>query len=111
MGSAPSELCGLDDSTREASFVCGLEGSEPEQAEAVEALIMDVVREVAEKGVPQEMVESVLHQLELSQREIKGGHFPYGLRLMVNALSPSRTRRSSRALPGSCSWTTPTGCA
>ncbi len=89
LGSAPSELCGLDDSTREASFVCGLEGSEPEQAEAVEALIMDVVREVAEKGVPQAMVESVLHQLELSQREIKGGHFPYGLRLMVNALSPA----------------------
>ncbi len=89
LGSAPSELCGLDDSTREASFVCGLEGSDPEKADAVEALVMGVIRQVAEQGVPREMVESVLHQLELSQREIRGGRFPYGLRLMVNALSPT----------------------
>jgi Zn-dependent M16 (insulinase) family peptidase len=35
------------------------------------------------------MVESVLHQLELSQREISGDGFPFGLQLMVHALSPA----------------------
>jgi len=30
----------------------------------------------------------VLHQIELSQREITGDGFPYGLRLLVNGLSP-----------------------
>ncbi len=89
LGRSPSEICGLDDSTREASFACGLEGSNPERAEAVEALVMGVLREVAEHGVPAEHVESVLHQLELSQREIRGGHVPYGLRLMVNVLGPT----------------------
>ena len=29
LGRSPSEICGLDDSTREASFACGLEGSSP----------------------------------------------------------------------------------
>jgi Zn-dependent M16 (insulinase) family peptidase len=30
----------------------------------------------------------VLHQIELHQREITGDHFPYGLQLLTNALSP-----------------------
>jgi presequence protease len=88
LGTAPSPLCGLDDSTREANFMCGLEGSTTEQADEVEALILKVLQDIAEKGVPLEQVESVLHQIELSQREITGDSFPYGLRLLVNGLSP-----------------------
>lgn len=89
LGTAPSPLCGTDSDLREMNFSCGLEGSNPEQAEAVEALILQVLEHVAEQGVPQEQVESVLHQIELSQREITGDRFPYGLRLMLNALSPA----------------------
>ncbi len=70
-------------------FACGLEGSEPDRVEAVEALILEVLERVAREGVEQELVESVLHQLELSQREIGGDHFPYGLQLMVAALPPA----------------------
>ena len=86
LGSAPSELCGLDDSSREMSFSCGLEGSERKDAAAVEELVLSVLRDVVEHGVPRPHVDAVLHQLELSQREISGGGFPYGLRLLVNAL-------------------------
>ena len=39
-------------------------------------------------AVPREELESVLHQIELGQREITGGGFPYGLRLMVRGLGP-----------------------
>ena len=87
LGTAPSELNGLDDSTREMTFGCGLEGSERAQAEKVEALVFSVLKKVAEEGVPSEQVEAVLHQLELHQREIKGGGTPYGLRLAVGATS------------------------
>ncbi|MCH9674252.1 MAG: insulinase family protein, partial [Gammaproteobacteria bacterium] len=86
LGSSPSPLCGLDDSTREATFVCGLEGTEADRADAIEALIFDVLRDVAKHGVDDGAVESVLHQIELSQREVSGGGFPYGLQLMVRAL-------------------------
>ncbi|MCC6207791.1 MAG: insulinase family protein [Gammaproteobacteria bacterium] len=86
LGSAPSPLCGLEDSNREMAFVCGLEGSRPEYAAEVEALILGVLREVAEHGVPQEMVDAALHQLELHQREIGGDSYPYGLQLILSAL-------------------------
>jgi len=86
LGTAPSPLCGLENSNREMSFMAGLEGSRPEHTAAVEQLILDTLREVAESGVPQERVESSLHQLELAQREVGGGHYPYGLQLILDAL-------------------------
>ncbi len=89
LGSAPSPLCGLSDSNREMIFAAGVEGSNPEHAEAVEQLILEVLRDVADNGVPQEMVEAVLHQQELHQREINGDGFPFGLQLMVHGLGPA----------------------
>ncbi|MGK2940099.1 MAG: insulinase family protein, partial [Immundisolibacter sp.] len=86
LGSAPSPLCGLDDSARELLFAAGVEGSDPEHAAAVEKLILDVLAEVAETGVPAEQVEAMLHQIELGRREIGGDRYPYGLQLIMNAL-------------------------
>ena len=88
LGTAPSELTGLDDSTREATFACGIEGSDGEHAEAFESRVLAVLDDVARDGVPREELDSVLHQIELGQREITGGGFPYGLRLMVRSLGP-----------------------
>ncbi|MBF0425178.1 MAG: insulinase family protein [Magnetococcales bacterium] len=89
LGSAPSPACGLDDSVREMVFVAGVEGSEPEHAKAVEALILSVLRRIADDGVEPERLEAVFHQLELSRREIGGDGFPYGLKLMLTALPPA----------------------
>lgn len=87
LGTAPSPLCGLEDSNHEMCFMCGIEGSEPEDAEAFEALVIDVLQDVAENGVPREHLEAVLHQLELSQREIGGDGYPYGLQVILSGLS------------------------
>ena len=87
LGTAPSPLCGLEDSNHEMCFMCGIEGSEPEDAQAFEKLVIDVLQDVAENGVPQEHLEAVLHQLELSQREIGGDGYPYGLQLILSGLS------------------------
>ncbi|MFT6914630.1 MAG: Zn-dependent M16 (insulinase) family peptidase [Motiliproteus sp.] len=86
LGSAPSPLCGLEDSNREMSFMCGLEGTEPAQADAIEALVLQVLEQVAAEGVPQSQIEAALHQLELSQREVGGDSYPYGLQLMMSGL-------------------------
>ncbi|MEL0082467.1 MAG: insulinase family protein, partial [Gammaproteobacteria bacterium] len=86
LGAAPSPLCGLDDSSKEMVFVCGLEGCEAEDAEAIETLIIETLTRVAEQGVPQEQIEAMLHQLELSRKEVGGDRFPYGLQLVFNAL-------------------------
>lgn len=87
LGTAPSPLCGFSDHHSETTFTCGLEGSNPEHAEAIEQLIFKVLQQVAEQGIPQEQVDAVLHQIELSQREISGDGFPYGLNLLISALS------------------------
>ena len=76
LGAAPSELCGLDTGHREAVFVCGLEGSNPERAEKVEGLCMGVIREVAEQGIDQELVDSVLHQMELDSARSRAAATP-----------------------------------
>lgn len=88
----PSRLCGLESSNREMSFMCGLEGSNPEQAQAYENLVLSVLKDVVAKGVDQQLVEAALHQLELSQREIGGGGYPYGLQLILTGL-PSAIHR------------------
>ena len=89
LGSSPSPLCGLDDSTHEMAFLCGIEGSNADKAEALEDLVLGVLQQVADNGIPLQQVESVLHQMELHQREISGGQLPYGLNIMVSALAPT----------------------
>ncbi|MCH8532395.1 MAG: insulinase family protein [Saccharospirillum sp.] len=86
LGTNPSPMCGLEDSNREMMFVCGLEGSDPDKAEGFEQLVLDTLAEVAEQGVPHEEVEAMLHQLELSQREITGDSHPYGLQLIFSVI-------------------------
>ncbi|HIJ85544.1 MAG TPA: peptidase M16, partial [Magnetococcales bacterium] len=86
LGTSPSPVCGLDDSGREMVFACGVEGSEPELADQVEQGIFAVIEKVARDGVEMERVDAVLHQLELSRREIGGDGLPYGLKLMLTAL-------------------------
>ncbi|WP_439107494.1 insulinase family protein [Congregibacter sp.] len=89
LGSAPSPLCGLEDSLRELVFCCGIEGSNPEHEEALEKLVIGVIEDIAANGVPREQLEAVLHQLELHQREISGDGMPFGLNLILQALGPA----------------------
>ena len=85
--SAPSPMCGLEDSNREMSFMCGIEGSNIADADAFEKLVFEILNEVADKGVEQEEIDSVLHQLEFHQREIGGDSHPYGMQLIFSGMS------------------------
>ena len=87
LGNAPSPLCGLEDSNKEMSFMCGLEGVRKEDNAKVEKLVLETLEQIAEEGVAQEMVEAMLHQLELHQREIGGDSYPYGLQIILSGLS------------------------
>ncbi|HBY00512.1 MAG TPA: peptidase M16, partial [Gammaproteobacteria bacterium] len=87
LGNAPSHMCGLEDSNREASFMAGLQGCASAASAEVEALVLDTLKSVAAGDLPQELVEAALHQLELNQREISGDSYPYGLQLILTGLS------------------------
>lgn len=92
LGKSPSPLCGLDDSQKELVFLCGIAGSEAEHADAFEAKVLAVFETLAAQGLPQEQVEASLHQLELQQREIGGDGYPYGLQLILTALTSATHR-------------------
>ena len=86
LATAASPMCGFEEDHMETNFMCGVEGCEPEHADAIEALILGVLEAVAEEGVAPEKLEAVLHQLELSQREIGGDGWPYGLQLIFSCM-------------------------
>ncbi|MCK4675516.1 MAG: insulinase family protein, partial [Gammaproteobacteria bacterium] len=98
LGAAPSPLCGLEDSNYEMCFLCGIEGSKVENAFAFENLVLDVLKDVASNGVPHEKLEAVLHQLELTQREVGGDTYPFGLQLILNGLTAAIHRSDPASL-------------
>ncbi len=98
LGNSPSPLCGLDDSQKELCFVCGIEGSESEHRGAFEQLVVTVLEDVAANGIDKEQVAASLHQLELQQREITGDSYPYGLQLLMTALTSATHRGDPIAL-------------
>ncbi|MDG0991063.1 MAG: insulinase family protein [Luminiphilus sp.] len=86
LGTAPSPLCGVEESMREMVFCCGIEGSDSNQVEEFENAVIEVIKTISETGIPAERLEAILHQIELSQRELTGDGMPYGLNLMLRAL-------------------------
>lgn len=84
---APSPLLGLDDSHYEMVFYAGVRGSDVEYADDIEKGILDLLEQVVQQGVDADMIETVLHQIELDQRHIGGDGMPYGLTLILEAFS------------------------
>ena len=79
-------IMGIDDSNFEMTFYCGVQGSNPEHAEEFKKGVFNVLEQVASEPVNADMVEAILHQIELHQREINGDGTPYGLSLILNGL-------------------------
>ena len=87
MATGVSPLSGFEEDHMEMNFMVGVEGSERDCADDLEALILDTLSRVAAEGIPVDRLEAVLHQLELSQREVGGDGMPYGLQLIFGCMS------------------------
>lgn len=79
-------LMGVDDSNFEMTFYCGVQGSNEEHAETFKNGVLDILKEAASKPIDRDLVDAILHQIELHQREINGDGTPYGLSLILNGL-------------------------
>ncbi len=86
LGKSLSPLTGLEADHKELVFAAGLEGVDSNKQQQVEDLIMKCLVDVVENGVPKDLIESSLHQLEIRQREITGSGMPYGLQIMLGCL-------------------------
>lgn len=88
LGQNLSPGTGYHDDYRDTVFAAGLQGTEPEQVEAVEQLVLATLEKVAGEGFPAERVEAALHQFEFSSREVSGDQYPYGLSLLMRFIGP-----------------------
>ena len=86
LGKSPSPLTGLEADQKELVFAAGLEGIDSNKFKEVEILIMDCLKKLVEDGVPKDLIDSSLHQLEIRQREITGSGMPFGLQIMLTCL-------------------------
>lgn len=82
----PSSLLGVDTSNRQMSFHIGMEGLTPEQIPQAREVIFNALAQIAEQGIPQERLGTILRDFEISSREVSGSGQPYGLSLLLNAL-------------------------
>jgi len=87
LGKSPSPFLGIEPSNKEIVFMAGLEGVTKNKALEVEKLIINALEDLVSNGVPQELIDSSLHQLEIGQREVSGGGMPYGLQLMLGCMN------------------------
>eukprot|EP00743_Colponemidia_sp_Colp-15_P009119 GILK01009947.1.p1 GENE.GILK01009947.1~~GILK01009947.1.p1 ORF type:complete len:1054 (+),score=218.44 GILK01009947.1:44-3205(+) len=70
IGSGYAPVVGYDAHTKEASFAFGCNNIAEEDVVKVEKIILDTLEEVVKKGFESERIEAIIHQIELSQKEV-----------------------------------------
>ena len=78
---------GLEIELAQMFFSVGLKGVQQSDADAVEALILQYLGDLARGGIDQGMVAAALHTAEFRFRENNTGSFPRGLGLMLRLLT------------------------
>lgn len=86
LGDDLSPATGLDTELNEVVFSVGLRGTEPEHVEAIERLVFSTLRNLVDRGVPEELLQAALHRVEFRNSEIRRGGRPYSLTLMRRTL-------------------------
>jgi hypothetical protein len=71
---------------RQAYFSIGLRSIASKDADAVESLIMQTLRQMVQEGIDAQTVEAALNTLEFALRENNTGPYPRGLAVMLRAL-------------------------
>jgi hypothetical protein len=62
-----------------------LKGCRPEHADILQKVLMDNLQTIADNGIPINLVENAIHQLEFHGSEITGDHAPFGLSLFMRS--------------------------
>jgi len=78
---------GVGAGLRQMSFSAGMKNIRSADAGAVETLVLETLRAVAESGFDPELVEAAVNSIEFSLRENNTGGSPRGLSLMMRALN------------------------
>jgi len=80
-------LGGFSTYTRQTTFSAGLRGVAVADAERVEPLILDTLRQLADEGIDPAMIAAAVNTTEFQLRENNTGRAPRGLSLLMRALN------------------------
>lgn len=75
----------LEDDISEIPWSITLKGCNPENADNLENLLKETLTEIIKNGIPLEMIENAIHQLEFHHSEITGDQTPFGLSLFMRS--------------------------
>lgn len=75
----------IDVELNEIPWGITLKGCDPENADALEELINETLKRIAQEGIPLQIIENAIHQLEFHRSEITGDHAPFGLSLFMRS--------------------------
>jgi hypothetical protein len=78
---------GFESELRQMFFSVGLKGISRDDSAKVEALILQTLRDLAEKGFDSGDIEAALNTVEFDLRENNSGSYPRGLMVMLNSLT------------------------
>jgi presequence protease len=87
LGSALSDVSNFADNTREATFSAGLKDVRPEDAEKIEALVLETLQQIANEGIDETAVDAAIHRLEIESKEVSNAQFPFALRFLFDMVS------------------------
>ncbi len=87
LGSALSDVSHFADNTREATFSAGLKDVRPEDAEKIEALVLETLQKIANEGVDETAVDAAIHRLEIESKEVSNAQFPFALKFLFDMVS------------------------
>lgn len=79
---------GYHDDNRTTYFAAGLQGTDPDKAGQIEALILETLTKVADEGFSRKRIDAAIHRLEFANREVTGDSYPYSLLLLMRLLGP-----------------------
>jgi len=83
LGSSLCDGTGLDADNRDTMFVCGLKDVAANDASKIKTIILDVLKDLSEKGIDKKIIESAIHQIEFHRKEITNTPYPYGIKLLL----------------------------
>lgn len=84
-GLCKQALSYIDTEITEIPWGITLKGCQPESADALETLINQTLRRLIFEGIPLDLIENAIHQLEFYRSEITGDHAPFGLSLFMRS--------------------------
>lgn len=83
LGSALSDSTGFDPDNRDTMFSCGLKDISKDSIEKVEDIIFSTLKDIADNGIEQNLIDSAIHQIELHRKEITNTPYPFGIKLLL----------------------------